>query len=113
MESIHIPPDSQRRLIDLSRETLESLVRGAKGPHHEIDDPYLRTSDYGAFVSLHKVEELRGCIGTCFPRGPLYETVIEMTEAAASRDHRVPPIRLSELPQIRICLLYTSPSPRD
>lgn len=109
MEAINIPPDSQRRLMDLSRQTLESFVRGERRKPEKIDDPYLLTSQYGAFVSLHRGAELRGCIGTCFPTRPLYETIIEMTEAAASRDHRVAPIDPTELPDIRIDISVLSP----
>ena len=109
MKTIDIPPSSQKRLIGLSRQTLESFVGGAANSTETIEDPYLLTSQYGAFVSLHRGEELRGCIGTCFPTRPLYETVIEMTEAAASRDHRVAPISGSELPEILIDISVLSP----
>lgn len=78
-------------------------------PVVDIDDPYLTTSEYGAFVTLHREEDLRGCIGTCFPTRPLCETVMEMTEAAASRDHRVIPITIDELPDIRIDISVLSP----
>jgi len=109
MDDIYIPPDSQKRLLQLSRETLEGFVLRWERQDCRIDDPYLLTSRYGAFVSLHKGEELRGCIGTCFPTNPLYETVVEMTRAAASRDHRVPPIIASELPAIHIEISVLSP----
>lgn len=109
MEGIHIPLDSQKKLIQLSRQTLESFVRRGERQVDNIEDPYLLTSENGAFVSLHKGEELRGCIGTCFPTRSLFSTVIEMTEAAASRDHRVPPIAQSELPDIHIDISVLSP----
>ena len=109
MEAVYIPPDSQQRLIQLSRQALENFVHRWESEVAKIEDPYLLTSDYGAFVSLHKREELRGCIGTCFPTHSLYETVIEMTEAAASRDHRVPPISESELADIHIDISVLSP----
>ena len=109
METIHIPPDTQKRLINLSRQTLESFVLGRNSEDEATDDPYLWTIDYGAFVSLHKGDELRGCIGTCFPTRPLHRTIIEMTEAAASRDHRVSPISINELPEIGIEISVLSP----
>lgn len=109
MDTIYIPPNSQKRLMVLSRQTLESFVCGTVRQADSMEDPYLLTPDYGAFVSLHKEEELRGCIGTCFPTRPLYETVIEMTEAAASRDHRVSPISPNELAEIRIAISVLSP----
>jgi AmmeMemoRadiSam system protein A len=109
VEAIFIPDDSQKRLMVLSRQTLEKFVLGAKISREEVSDSYLTTTEYGAFVSLHRGEELRGCIGTCFPIQPLYETVIEMTEAAASRDHRVSPIREDELSHIHIDISVLSP----
>jgi len=108
-DNICIPPSSQKRLVQLSRQTLETLVLQREHQDLRVDDPYLVTSDYGAFVSLHKGDELRGCIGTCFPTNPLYETVIEMTQAAASRDHRVSPIVASELPEIHIQISVLTP----
>lgn len=105
-----IPPDSQKRLILLSRQTLESFVRRTNRlEEQKTADSYLRTTDYGAFVSLYRGEELRGCVGTCFPVQPLYETVMDMTEAAASRDHRVLPICEDELANIHIDISILSP----
>jgi AmmeMemoRadiSam system protein A len=109
MESIDLPPVSQKRLLELSRQTLERFVRGAANEIDTFEDPYLLSSDHGAFVSLHREKELRGCIGICFPTSPLYETVIEMTEAAASRDNRVAAIAPSELAEIRIDISVLSP----
>ena len=109
METIEIPPLSRKRLIGLSRQTLENFVLKQNRPAPLVDDPYLLASRYGAFVSLHRGSELRGCIGTCFPTDPLYQTVAEMTEAAASRDHRVQPIAPPELAEIAIDLSILSP----
>ena len=109
METIDLPPLSQKRLIELSRQTLENFVLNQNKPAPSMDDPHLLASDYGAFVSLHRGDELRGCIGTCVPTDPLYRTVTEMTEAAASRDNRVQPIRASELAEILIEISVLSP----
>jgi len=109
MEPVDIPPLSQKRLIALSRRTLEAFVRGADGADEMIDDSFLLDSRYGAFVSLHRQTELRGCVGTCFPVLSLYETVVDMTEAAASRDRRVAAVTPRELPEIRIDISVLSP----
>ncbi len=102
MSEIAIPAASQRRLINLSRRSLETFVRGRGCSAEGIDDPYLQSNHYGAFVSLHACGELRGCIGNCTPGGALFRTVMEMPEAAASRDHRVEPVSVAELEAIRI-----------
>jgi len=109
MEAVTIPPESQRRLIQLSRQTLEHFVHRVESRADKIEDPHLLTYSYGAFVTLYRGEELRGCIGTCFPTRPLYETVIEMTKAAASRDHRTAPIAKGELANIHIDISVLSP----
>jgi hypothetical protein len=112
MAIVYLPPVSQKKLMELSRHALEDLVRGAAKARPEIDDPYLQSCEYGAFVSLHKKDELRGCVGNCAPDAPLFETVTEMTEAAATRDHRVEPIAKTELAQIRIDISVLSPLER-
>ncbi len=106
---IDLPPASQKRLIELARAALENFVCDIDAGAPAVDDPYLLTKEYGAFVSLHRGKELRGCIGTCFPSAPLYETVIAMTEAAASRDTRVAAISPAELGQIHIEVSILSP----
>ena len=109
MEPIHIPPESQKRLIQLARQSLESFALGGEMHLEKVDDPHLLTTHYGAFVSLHKGHELRGCIGTCRPTRPLYQTVIEMTEAAASCDHRFTPVSAEELAALCIEISILSP----
>jgi AmmeMemoRadiSam system protein B/AmmeMemoRadiSam system protein A len=51
----------------------------------------------GAFVTLRKRGELRGCIGQIFPAGPLGATVGRMAIAAALEDPRFPPVTQGEL----------------
>jgi AmmeMemoRadiSam system protein A len=109
MEEVFLPPDSQRRLLQLARKTLENYVRRAARHIEEVDDANLQRCDYGAFVSLYNQETLRGCVGNCSPRARLFEVVIEMTEAAASRDSRMPPVSAEELEDIRIDITVLSP----
>ena len=112
MSDFAIPPESQRRLLHLSRRTLEDFVRGAGRRAEEIADPYLQTTRHGVFVSLHAIDELRGCIGRCTPDQSLFEAVIEMTEAAAAHDPRMEPVRPEELAAIRIDISILSPLAR-
>ncbi|MCZ6622649.1 MAG: AmmeMemoRadiSam system protein A, partial [Deltaproteobacteria bacterium] len=109
MGAIYLPIDSQRKLIELSRMALEGVVYGATRPVGQVEDPYLLSSEYGSFVTLHKGTELRGCIGTCSPTSPLYETVAEMTQAAATQDHRFSPITKDEIHGIHINISVLSP----
>ena len=112
MTDVHLPVDSRRRLIDIARQTLQGVVWRRPYRNVGIDDPYLENVDYGAFVTLFNQDELRGCIGTCAPSSCLRDTVIEMTEAAATRDRRVRPVRADELDQIHIDISVLSPLER-
>ena len=98
--------------MEIARRTLEVVVRRCPDESAGSLDPYLETIDYGAFVTLFKEDELRGCIGTCVPSMTLREIVIEMTEAAATRDRRVRPVRAEELDQIHIDISVISPLER-
>jgi AmmeMemoRadiSam system protein A len=109
MELIEIPPDSQKQLLELARQTLERFVRGETRAAITIDDPFFLATRYGVFVSLHRGLELRGCIGSCTPLSPLYQEVIDMTEAAASRDYRVEPVQIFELSEVTIEVSILSP----
>ena len=102
MVDVHLPLESQRRLIEIARQTLERVVRRQSSQFFSDKDPYLEDSSYGAFVTLFNHDALRGCIGTCTPSQSLHGTVVEMTEAAATRDTRVKPVRADELEQIHI-----------
>ena len=57
----------------------------------------------GAFVSIHKLGQLRGCIGTIAPtRSCLAEEIIHNAASACARDPRFEPIRPDELPLLEI-----------
>ena len=112
MGAIYLPIDAQRKLIQLSRMALEGLVYGTRRQVGHVEDPYLLSAEYGSFVTLHQGTKLRGCIGTCFPTSPLYETVAEMTQAAAAQDHRFSPITKDEIHGIHIDISVLSPLER-
>ena len=68
----------------------------------------------GAFVTLHKHGELRGCIGEIIPRRPLVEAVAEQAVNAAFHDPRFPPLQTGELDEIDIEIsALTPPHPVD
>ncbi len=63
----------------------------------------------GAFVTLHKRGQLRGCIGEIFPRRPLIKAVEEHAVNAAFQDPRFPALREDELAGIDIEISALSP----
>ena len=63
----------------------------------------------GAFVTLHKNGELRGCIGYIVPYDSLDSTVKKMAVAAAFEDPRFPPLRKEEFEEIDIEISALTP----
>ncbi|MBN1518859.1 MAG: AmmeMemoRadiSam system protein A [Spirochaetales bacterium] len=63
----------------------------------------------GAFVTLHKHGNLRGCIGRMVSSEPLYQVVRDMAVAAAFDDPRFPPLDASEEPELDLEISALSP----
>ena len=99
-------------LLRLARDTLESYVRQGRTPD-PLSGTYQMTSRLeekrGAFVTLKRHEELRGCIGYILPHEPLYRVVQENTVNAAIRDSRFAPVQADELSSIVIEISVLSP----
>jgi len=66
-------------------------------------------SHCGAFVTLHKHGQLRGCIGMIESENPLIHTIRQMAVSAAIHDYRFPPVAEHELEQIEIEISVLSP----
>lgn len=100
-------------LVRLARQAVEAYVREGRiiEPPEELPEEMRQRS--GAFVSLHKGSELRGCIGTIEPvRRNLAEEVIANAVSAASRDPRFPPVRSDELEDLDISVdVLSEPEP--
>ena len=87
-------------IVALARASVESIVaQGTVLPLPTDAPEELTGRRAGAFVSLHKHGQLRGCIGTIAPvRKSLAEEVIRNGVAAATEDPRFAPVRPEELP---------------
>jgi len=87
----------RKELLAIAGQTVESYVREGKILKFEIKDERLQKKE-GAFVTLHKDGELRGCIGQIIPTDkPLWEVVRDMAIAACSEDYRFNPVAENEL----------------
>ncbi len=93
--------EQKKELIHVARQTVESYVRDKEKPEFDISDERLSREE-GAFVTLHKDGQLRGCIGNIIGRQPLHKTVRDMAVAAASQDPRFPPVKPAELKDIDV-----------
>lgn len=98
----------RRRLLQIARETLKAYVDKGEKLVIDEDDPVLN-KEMGAFVTLHKNGQLRGCIGNMIGKGPLYQTVSDMAVQAGTQDMRFSPVRPEELEDIDIEISVLSP----
>ncbi|MCL2064136.1 MAG: AmmeMemoRadiSam system protein A [Candidatus Cloacimonetes bacterium] len=67
------------------------------------------TESYGLFVSLSRKGHLRGCIGYIEPYKPLYQSLVDLSRAAAFKDNRFKPVNKEEFPDINIEISILSP----
>jgi len=91
----------KKRLIEIAKETMTQYVNTKKVLDVKESDPRLSEVE-GAFVTIHKQGQLRGCIGNIIGRGPLYLTVRDMAIAAASEDPRFTPVKKEELKDLEV-----------
>lgn len=92
----------KQQLLAMARKTVEAYVKTEKVIEFEETDPRLSKKE-GAFVTLRNGGQLRGCVGNIIGRGPLYQTVRDMTIAATQDDRfRLNPVKKEELPEIEI-----------
>ena len=99
----------QRTLVDIARDAVRAGVTGGN-PHVPPADELPEAS--GAFVTLKKHGELRGCIGTLECRGSLAEEVARAAVSAALEDPRFSPVRPSELDDLDIEVSVLGPLER-
>jgi AmmeMemoRadiSam system protein A len=100
--------EEKKTLHHIAKTVIENKVKGKPAPDFKIESPILE-ENRGAFVTLHKKGELRGCIGYIEGHGPLYKTIEEMAEAAAFRDPRFTPVKEKELPELELEISVLTP----
>lgn len=98
----------KRLLLELARNTIKARLMGLNQVDIVPESDVLR-EPRGAFVTLHKNGQLRGCIGYVEPIKPLYQAVIDMAIAAAFQDPRFPPLKMEEFNDISIEISAMSP----
>lgn len=90
------------KLVKLAKNTVELYVKERKIfiPDLEEYKEYLNVRK-GAFVTLHKGKDLRGCIGTYLPtRENVIEEIIYNAIASATEDPRFAPVSPYELDEL-------------
>jgi AmmeMemoRadiSam system protein A len=109
-ESFNLTGQERSDLLSIARNTIVSYLRSEQIPAVEQDrlSPGLKQKA-GAFVTLKKKGELRGCIGHFEADNPLYKTVQQMAVSSATQDYRFSPVSLEEMDQIEVEISVLTP----
>lgn len=92
---------AKKELLAIARATLEGYFKDRAVPELRVISPAL-SGRGGAFVSLHRGDDLRGCIGILSSEGELYRTVQRCALSAALEDCRFHPVMPEEVPHLNI-----------
>lgn len=95
-------------LLALARATIERYLATGVTPLPRLDSPWLRRKA-GAFVTLNRNHELRGCIGQVKDESPLAVTVARMALRAARHDPRFAPVEAAEMSSIQVEISVLTP----
>jgi AmmeMemoRadiSam system protein B/AmmeMemoRadiSam system protein A len=98
----------KRALLKLARETIGRYLRTEMTPLARGFSPVLNRRQ-GAFVTLNKNGQLRGCIGHMAEDAPLCRVVGAMALQAAFNDQRFAPLRPDELDAVEIEISVLTP----
>src|SRR5687768_8046827 len=92
--------DDRHRLLTIARHALEARVR--REPVPAPDTGGALDTPCGAFVSIHRLLELRGCLGRLEGDWPISRVVAHLGRAVADSDPRFPPVTVDELAALSI-----------
>jgi AmmeMemoRadiSam system protein A len=98
----------RQSLLDLARRAIAEAVSLQKSAG-SIPQSGMFLEKRGVFVTLHTRGRLRGCIGVIEPVEPLAESIARCAAGAALHDPRFSPVRVEELPELRIEISLLSP----
>ncbi|MCP4653290.1 MAG: AmmeMemoRadiSam system protein B [Candidatus Omnitrophica bacterium] len=108
MDEYSLSDNEKQILINIARTTLQAHLRGKKIPKFESITGNI-TQKRGAFVTLNKDGQLRGCIGRIVADIPLYEVISKQAIDAALNDSRFPRVTFEELEDIEIEISVLTP----
>ena len=108
MDNFSLTKEEKIFLLNLARSTIRSKTHSEEVKTESLSSDSLNMS-LGVFVTLHKNDQLRGCIGYVEGVRELFTSVKEMANAAAFDDPRFPPVDPDEVGDLDIEISVLSP----
>jgi len=106
--AMNLSTADKQLLLQVARDSIAARLKGKAATPVKASSPVLE-EPRGAFVSLHRRGQLRGCIGYIEAVKPLLQTVREMAPAAAFQDPRFGPLQADELADLSIEISVLTP----
>ena len=100
--------DERQHLLTIARAALEARVCSRPEPDLDLSAPI--GSHHGAFVTISRYGELRGCLGRLTPELPLTALVRHLAQAVADSDPRFDAVHPGELDAISIEISVLTPA---
>ena len=107
-----LTPEEKMYLLDLARSRIDLVLHDQPVAFPPPPPPGMAQEKFGAFVTLKRQGQLRGCIGRLISEEPLFVTVGDMAEAAAFHDSRFPPLSIEEFPALELEISVMGPITR-
>lgn len=104
-----LAPEQRRELLRVARDAIAAAVHGRR---FDASPMPAAGEASGAFVSLHRRGELRGCIGQIEHRQPLSQAIAHCAVSAAVHDPRFTPLSPAELNATEIEISVLTPMQR-
>lgn len=112
-ESFNLDDRDKKELLLIARKTVEQHAKeGRASPLDPSTMSKALLTNCGAFVTLKKNGDLRGCIGRFDATEPLYKVVQEMAIESSTQDYRFSPVSSREVNQLEIEISVLTPMRR-
>lgn len=110
-QDFSLSSEEKKEILRLAREAITLFIEENRVPEYKTQNPNF-LADKGAFVTIKKKGQLRGCIGFIEPVFPLYETIIRASIYAATKDSRFLPVSTGELKDLELEISVLTPLQR-
>jgi len=109
-EGFSLTDTEKRQLLGIARATINEYLKNSKIPDvSSVKLPDALLQKAGAFVTLRKHGDLRGCIGHFDADQPLYSIVQQMAVASSTQDYRFSQVQPEEMKDIEIEISVLTP----
>ncbi|NQV04173.1 MAG: AmmeMemoRadiSam system protein B [Candidatus Omnitrophica bacterium] len=111
MKDEYLNKEEKQKLLEIAKASIIETVTGEKQDEVKVTEERLN-ENCGAFVTIKKHGQLRGCIGYIIAVKPLYETVRNVAASAAIKDTRFRPMTEDELKDMELEISALTPLKR-